>query len=222
LAAIYWWLPSIFPNDDGGRKEQYRKAIEMNLKEMYRDKENGTLMGAKLRSGAYRNVSPLHGHRESMYVDIRTSIVDTFASAWSKGTTRGEGNVWEDKGEGSSRASSSSRGSSGNDTGMMTLVDRKRALTNQLYNPKSNPQRYVPPSRTARLGQDKSGSEETSRTSVDKLTMEERRRRLTKSRRFSDKSSTDIGKMATNPLHGGRSNEDQAIGSSGIEVYDNL
>ena len=120
LAAVYWWLPSTFLNDDSGRKEQYRKAIEMNLKEMYRDKENGNLVGAKLRNAVYRNVSPLHGHRESMYVDIRSSIVNTFSSAWSKGGISDEGNAWEDvEDQESSRASSSSRGS--NSTGTMKL-----------------------------------------------------------------------------------------------------
>jgi hypothetical protein len=69
LAAVYWWLPSTFLYDDSGRKEQYRKAIEMKLKEMYQDKENGNLVGAKLRNAVYRNVTPLHGHRESVYVD---------------------------------------------------------------------------------------------------------------------------------------------------------
>jgi hypothetical protein len=225
LAAIYWWLPSTFLNDDNGRKEQYRKAIEMNLKEMYRDKENGNLVGAKLRNAVYRNVSPLHGHRESMYVDIRSSIVNTFSSAWSKGGISDEGNAWEDvEDQESSRASSSSRGS--NSTGTMTLEERKRALTNKLYNPKTNAQKYVPPSRTARLGQqpDKAASEETSRTSVDVLTMEERRRRLTQSRRFSDKPSaadTAVGKATTNPLHsdGSSSNEggdDSSTGAPGL------
>ena len=124
----------------------------------------------------------------------------------------------------SSRASSSSRGS--NSTGTMTLEERKRALTNKLYNPKTNVQKYVPPSRTARLGQqrDKAGSEETSRTSVDILTMEERRRRLTQSRRFSDKPSaadTAVGKATTNPLHsdGSGSNEggdDSSTGAPGL------